>query len=68
MKPLPMKGTIMQFADVVNPFGTDAFTAPASEPATYYKGMRLENRPKVKRSAPKPPSTIIKNFLLNFNG
>jgi hypothetical protein len=56
------------FADVANPFGTDAFTAPASTPrtTTYYKSMRLVKKPALRMpSAPKPLSHHIKNLLLS---
>jgi hypothetical protein len=58
----------MQFAEIDNPFGTDAFAAPTT--ATIK--VKTHRLPKTKRSeivrvlrAPKPPSTIIKNFLLS---
>lgn len=53
------------FADVVNPFGTAAFEAPASTTRIYYKNMRLDKKPSLR--APKPLSHHIKNFLLNYD-
>jgi hypothetical protein len=59
------------FTDIANPFGTDAFSPAAAQTPVatlYYKGKRLEtSRAKLVRT-PKPPSQIVKNFLLNFNG
>lgn len=60
------------FADVANPFGTDAFAPTAlTTPTTavYYKTTRLSARPSRRMpSAPKPLSHHIKNFLANYNG
>jgi hypothetical protein len=62
----------MQFADVTNPFGTAAFDAaglPSKTPTYYYKGQRLERKPKPRhRAAPKPLTHTVKNFLLTYNG
>lgn len=67
-----MKGNTMQFAGVHNAFGVQAFNPAAysePQPTYYYKGQRLERKPVVKiPAAPRPLSTTIRNFLLNFNG
>lgn len=62
----------MQFAGINNAFGVQAFDPAAYEtpqPTYYYKGQRLTRKPAVRiPAAPKPLSTTIKNFLLNYNG
>lgn len=59
------------FNDITNAFGTDAFSPAAAQTPVatlYYRGQRLgTSRAKLLR-APKPPSQIVKNFLLNYNG
>jgi hypothetical protein len=69
MNPHLTKETIMQFTDIENPFGTDAFTPPTTG-SVKVKSHRL---PKTRRSAvvrvlrnPTAPSTIIKNALLTW--
>lgn len=59
----------MQFAGIDNPFGTAAFE-PVVWPMPELQNKKLMRE--VKRSirvsrAPKPPSQILKNFLLTYN-
>lgn len=57
----------MQFIGIDNPFGTSATIAPT---ATMVKPHKLPRVPRkvVVRRAPKPLSTVVKNFLLTYNG
>ncbi len=66
MNPSPLKGTIMYFADVVNPFGASAFDAPTSAPVKPTKLPRQQSKVVRALKAPTPPSTIIKNILLTW--
>jgi hypothetical protein len=53
------------FADTVNPFGTDAFIAPASPELRILRIQEKQQR----RRRPAPSLTrIATNFLLNYNG
>lgn len=57
----------MIFVDVTNAFGTDAFAAPTSATVKPHKLPRVKKSTRVRR-APKPPTTILRNFLLTYNG
>lgn len=57
----------MQFIGIDNPFGTDAMTTPTIGSIKPHKLPRVPRR-KVVRRAPKPLSTVLKNFVLTYNG
>lgn len=60
---------MLHFADTENPFGTDAFTRPTPDEIKVkpHKLPKTKKGAKVYRS-PIMPSTIVKNFLLTYNG
>ena len=57
----------MQFIGIDNPFGTDAMTTPTIGSIKPHKLPRVPRRTVVRR-APKPLSTVLKNFVLTYNG
>jgi hypothetical protein len=58
---------MLHFADIENPFGASAFDAPTSTKVRPHKLPKVKKGTVVRR-APKPLSTVVKSFLLNYNG
>ena len=66
MNPTTIEGDIM-FDMTANPFGTDAFVAPANYSVYAPAKMKKVGKHRMPK-APKPLSHHVKNFLLNYNG
>jgi uncharacterized linocin/CFP29 family protein len=67
MNPQPRRIIMLHFADIENPFGAQAFVAPTSTKVRPHKLPKVKKGTVVRRD-PKPLSTVVKNFLLTYNG